>query len=158
LKSFFDQFDSDTFMRERRDFVERVQKLIAEARHAGHHFFAKGMRGYALTEAIARHPKRVEKWIAFLAQCDTMPWDTAEFYRVLGAAAGETDPDRAADILAHLRRASTASRRMYLPCNIDSLTWLAFQLPSSQQVDEVRERLLEEADTDELLFQIALAA
>ncbi len=44
------------------------------------------------------------------------------------------------------------------PWNIDSLTWLAFKLPSGQRVDVVRERFLENACTDESLFQIALAA
>jgi hypothetical protein len=145
-------------MHERRDFQERVQQVIAEARRAGHHFIGTRMRGYALSEVVARHPERLKKWTEFLGQCDTMPWDIAEFYRTLCPAVGESDPDRAADILVRLRRASTVSQRMYLPWKVDSLTWLAFRLPSSQKVDEVRVHILDEANTDDLLFQIALAA
>ncbi|HEX9870882.1 MAG TPA: hypothetical protein VGC99_20270, partial [Candidatus Tectomicrobia bacterium] len=158
LKHFFDQLDSGTLMHERRDFGEQIQKLIAEARHAGHHFFGRGMRSDALAEVMAQHSERVEKWIAFLAQSDTVPWDTTEFYRVLCGAVGKTDPNRAAGILAHLRRASSMPHRMYASYKVDSLTWLAFQLPSNPKVDEVRQHSLDEANTDELLFQIALAA
>jgi hypothetical protein len=158
LKSFFDQFDPDVSVHGQRDFEEHVKQLITEARHAGHHFSGRRMQGYALPEVIARHPELVEKWIAHLGQCDPVPRDMAGFYRALCAAVGATDPDRAADIFVRLRQVSTVARLTYRLWNVDSLTWLAFQLPSSQKVDEIRECILEDANTDELLFQIALAA
>lgn len=158
LKSFFEWSDPDRWIHERREFNERIGKLIAEAQRVGRHFFGKGMRGYGLSEVISRHRELVEKWITALAQRDRVQWDAAEFHRALCAGLGQTDPDRAADILVHLQHASTVLRITYRPWNIDSLAWLAFKLPSNPKVDAVRERLLEDACTDELLFQVALAA
>jgi len=47
---------------------------------------------------------------------------------------------------------------MYTPPGVDSLTWLAFQLPSRRRVETLREQFLKESYTDDAVFEIALAA
>jgi hypothetical protein len=55
-------------------------------------------------------------------------------------------------------RTPTSRRVIYSPLNVNRLTWLVFSLPTSERVHQVREAFLSDAHTDELLFQIALAA
>ncbi|HXH09447.1 MAG TPA: hypothetical protein VNP04_06770, partial [Alphaproteobacteria bacterium] len=160
LQALLAQFPPDASMREQHAFREGATAVIREVRETARHVISQRMPERALAEVIARHRQRVEKWLAFLACCDTVPWDMVEFYCQLCLAVGKAEPDRAADIIARLRQASVAWRSTYSrwKWKVDRLTWIAFQLPSSPKVDEVREHILEAANTDELLLQIALAA
>lgn len=144
--------------RQRREFEERVQKFIADARDAGHRLFGTQMPSYALAQVIEQRPDLAEKWIGAILQSDAAPWGMAEFYRTLCIVLGGMDPDRAAEILSRVDRGSPRLRVTYVSFDVDSTTWHAFQLPSSEKVDALRTRILDEACTDEPLLQIALAA
>ncbi len=158
LESFFAQLSSTEPSTEDREIERRVKALIEEAQRAGRVFFGREIRGHALAEVLACRSDLADKWITALMQSGAASWDTLEFYCALCSALGATDADRAADILDILRRAPTSLRVIYSPLKVDRLTWLAFSLPASERVHRVREAFLSDAHTDELLFQIALAA
>jgi hypothetical protein len=137
---------------------EHLQLLIEEAQRAGREFFGRGVPRYAIADVAARYPEFTDKWIAALTQSDAESWDLAEFYCTLGDVLGPGDPNRAAEIIGLLRRAQVGLRVTYSPVKVDRLTWMAFSLPTSEKVSNLRETILSEAYSDELLFQIVLAA
>lgn len=158
LESFFAQINSTHPSMEDRDFETRVKALIEEAQRAGRVFFGREIPRHGLAEVLAARPDLADKWITALMRSEASSWDTVGFYCALCATLGATDPDRAAEILGLLQRTPMSLRVIYSPLNVDRLTWLAFSLPTSEKVHQVREAVLSEAHTDELLFQIALAA
>ncbi len=158
IDAFFGRLGFESYINEHREFQERIRSRIAEARRAGRRLFGSPMRSHGIADVIEHHSELVEKWINFSTQKVSAAWDTLEFYGALSAEIAATNPDRAADIVRSLRRGAGHIRVVYGPLNVDSLTWLALALPSTQAVDTLKDELLEAADTDELLFQIALGA
>lgn len=158
IDAFFGRQDLQSYIDEQREFQERIRTRIVEARQAGRRLFGRRMRDHGIGAVVVHRPDLVEKWVDWLTQNPSAGWDTLEFYGVLSSALAATSPDRAADIVRSLRRGAWTVRVVYGPLDVDSVTWLALQLPSTQTVDALREEILEEADTDEFVFQIALAA
>ncbi len=117
-----------------------------------------GVRSDGFRQIVRAHPAFVDKWLKPLERGDQVQWDLAEFYRALAKGMGDTDPDRAADVVMKLHCNPRVQRIVYRPLGIDSLTTLAFEIPSSSQVDALRAHLLQDANTDEDLYLIALAA
>jgi len=154
----FGRLDFQSYMDEELRFQERIQSQIAEARRAGRRLFGRPMREHGLAELVRHRSELAEKWIEWLRQNPSTAWDTVEFYGALSSALAATNPDLAGNVVRNLKRGAETIRVMYSPLNVDSVTWLALQLPSSQTTDDLRDEILQEADTDELLFQIALAA
>jgi hypothetical protein len=159
LERFFEQGHGHSAFDQEQEFRNRVVALIAEAQRAGRALFGREVPQYGLREVLALRPDLGERWFRALLESSARPsWDLLEFYRALCPALGATNPDLAGQIVTRLRTVSGGPTVTYTPWNVDSMTWLAFALPESDEVDAVRQTLLREAYTDELLFQLAVTA
>jgi hypothetical protein len=158
VDKFFGHFDPEKFAEEHRAFQERVHNLIREARAAGRQCFGRPLRGWGLRDLLARKPELTDKWMDPVVHREPTSWDSTEFCRTMCIALGALDPDRSAQVLEYLREVRPSLLLTYKPFNLDSVTWLAFKIQSSPNLEKVRGQIVEEANTDELLFQLALAA
>lgn len=111
----------------------------------------------SLRQLITSQPELAEKWVSATSDSSHVPWQAIDFYRSLCMALSD-DPSRSAPLLTFLRSSQVFGGITYRPMSIDSCTWLAFHLATSDEVDSIRQSILEDAHTDELLYQLALAA
>lgn len=151
----------EAFQQEEVRSREAAVALVQRARDAGLQMFGHRFREYGLRMAAEARPDLVQRWTTALdgPGAERLLWRAGDFYRALARAIALRDPERAASIVGRLRMSGgMASRTVYTPMKIDALVYDAFAIVADPHASAMRDEWLEEATTDEDLFQLALAA
>jgi hypothetical protein len=153
--------DPNAFERQEARAQERMSALIERAKKQGVQMFGHRFRREGLREVVQRRPDLVRKWTAALdeAEGQHLIWRAGDFYRALAGAIARDDPRRATEIIQRLRSAGgMASRTIYEPLGIEAVLFEGFSVVDEPYASNLRDNWLDEAVTDEDLFQLALIA
>lgn len=153
--------DPDAFERQEARLQERTSALIERAKEQGVRMFGHRFRREGLREVVQQRPDLVEKWVSALeaAGSQNLIWRAGDFYRAIAGAIARVDPERATEIIQRLRSAGTvASRTVYVPLRIDAVLYEGFTVVDEPHASNLRDNWVDEAVTDDDLFQLALVA
>ena len=154
--------DGDELVRMRRNAVETAVERIKAARDEGASLYLTDIDASDFDGLIAQWRDRIEVWLAG-AHGQTLSFTrrvllSEGVYLALCEALLSKDPAHGVLLWRALRRVMTT--RYIGPAGVDELLHLPFRAPDSPQVAELREEVLSlsECNTDQDLFQLALAA
>jgi len=153
--------DPEHFQRQQAQSIERNAELMRRAQARGVAMFAHQFRPDGLAEIVRRNPHLVDKWVKAVEgdEARSILWRAGDFYRALVEVLASSDPKKAAGIVLKLRgKNSAAWLTVYQPLRIDSLLYATFTVTAEPYATELRDEWLNEAKTDEALFQFVLTA